>query len=153
MNTATLLPPQGEIRGKSHLFPARVYYEDTDTGGLVYHANYLRYAERARTEMLRVLGIHQRELTAKTGMIFTVYKADVQYLKPARLDDALLVETALKEIGAASVTISQVIRRPSGDSAEDIVRFNAQIACVGPDGKPMRLPAELKTSFENYATA
>ena len=149
MTAAALLPPQGEMRGKSHLFPVRVYYEDTDSGGLVYHANYLRYAERARTEMLRVLGIHQSDLAARMGLMFTVYKADVRYLKPARLDDALLVETAVREIGAASLTISQVIRR----SDEDIVRFNARIACVGRDGKPARLPAEMRSNFQSYASA
>src|SRR5204863_69493 len=89
----------------------------------------------------------------KTGLIFTVYKADVQYLKPARLDDALLVETALKEIGAASVTISQVIRRGAGDGAEDIVRLNAQIACIGRDGNPMRLPAAMKSSARRKTAA
>lgn len=146
-----LEPPTGEIHGKAHLFPVRVYYEDTDAGGMVYHANYLRYVERARTEMLRVLGIHQRDLTARTGIVFTVYKAEVQYLKSARLDDVLTVETALREIGAASVTVSQVIRRASGEDAEDMMRFDAQIACVGRDGKPARLPAELRSSLKDYA--
>lgn len=143
----------GELRGTSHFLPLRVYYEDTDAGGIVYHANYLRFAERGRTEMLRSIGIYQRELKSETGLIFAVYKGDVQYIKPAKLDDMLIVETTLIELSGASVRIRQMIRRALDEQrAEDLVLFHAQVVCVNADGRAARVPASMRKTLEPYVT-
>jgi acyl-CoA thioester hydrolase len=88
-------------------WPVRVYWEDTDAGGIVFYANYLKFFERARTEWLRALGIGQRELRETTGGIFVVGETTVRYLRPARLDDELLVTAAVQETGRASLIIAQ----------------------------------------------
>jgi acyl-CoA thioester hydrolase len=137
----------GELKGKTHVLPVRVYYEDTDAGGIVYHANYLRFAERGRTEMLRAVGIHQNALRAETGLAFAVYKGDVHYMKPAKLDDVLLVETELKELTGASMRVRQTIRR---DDGEDLVQFNAQVVCLTADGRAARLPNSLRDVLARY---
>ena len=123
--------------------PIRVYYEDTDATGSVYHANYLRYAERARTELLRRAGIEQTELRRQTGVTFAVSRCDVDYLAPAALDDTLEVHTYIDEIGGASIRAEQVVRR--GDRA--LARLRLRIACVGPDGRPARLPKGVRTAL------
>lgn len=145
----------GELRGKVHLLPLRVYYEDTDAAGIVYHANYLRFAERGRTEMLRTIGIEQNKLRADTGLAFAVYKGDVHYMKPARLDDELIVETALVELSGASVHIRQLIRRAvDGVPGEGLVEYHAHVVCMNAEGRAARLPADLRKVFEPYiATA
>ncbi|HPW31095.1 MAG TPA: tol-pal system-associated acyl-CoA thioesterase [Rhodoferax sp.] len=88
-------------------WPIRVYWEDTDAGGIVFYANYLKYFERARTEWLRQLGLEQRDLLESTGCIFVVSEANIKYLRPARLDDRLLVTAQLCEMGRSSFTIRQ----------------------------------------------
>lgn len=88
-------------------FPIRVYWEDTDAGGIVFYANYLKFFERARTEWLRSLGIGQQQLREQTGGIFVVTDARLRYLRPARLDDELIVTAQLQETGRASLTIVQ----------------------------------------------
>jgi len=143
----------GELRGKTHVLPLRVYYEDTDAGGIVYHANYLRFAERGRTEMLRSIGIHQKQLHAETGLAFAVYKGDVHYMKPAKLDDVLMVETALMDLSGASVHVRQIIRRALDDGRdEDLVQFNAQVVCMNAEGRAARLPQSLRKVLEPYVT-
>ena len=94
-------PTSGQMRGSVHFFPLRVYYEDTDAGGIVYYANYLKFAERGRTEFLRTLGIEQQRVRAETGLMFVMHEGEIKYKKPARLDDILVVETVLSELGAA----------------------------------------------------
>src|SRR3954466_4838229 len=95
-----------------HRFGVRVYYEDTDAGGVVYHANYLRFAERARTEALRDVGVPHAEMTAQHGLFFMVRRVKVDYLAPARLDDSLVVVTRPLAVRAASVELRQAILRP-----------------------------------------
>ena len=138
-----LTPTSGFLRGGVHVFPLRVYYEDTDAGGVVYYANYLKFAERGRTEFLRTLGIEQQRLRDETGVLFVMHEGEVKYKKPARLDDVLMVETTLAEVGAASVTMRQAIRR----GGEELVSFTAHVACTGADGKPVRMPAVVKTAL------
>jgi acyl-CoA thioester hydrolase len=151
MSHASLV--MGELRGKTHILPMRVYYEDTDAGGIVYHANYLRFAERGRTEMLRSIGIHQTALKAETGLIFAVYKGDVHYMKSAKLDDMIEVETALMELSGASIRIRQRISRvQDGTANEDLVQFNAQVVCINDDGRAARVPAALREKLEPYIT-
>jgi acyl-CoA thioester hydrolase len=91
----------------SFRFPVRVYWEDTDAGGIVFYANYLKFFERARTEWLRSLGVHQSALREQTGGIFVVGETSVRYLRPARLDDELIVTARLESAGRASLIIAQ----------------------------------------------
>ena len=123
-------------------FPVRVYYEDTDAGGVVYHANYLRFAERARTEFLRAIGVEQRELRERDGLGFVVRRCTVDYRAPARLDDALDVVTTIKAIRGAALDAVQEIRRSGEDEA--LVVLDLVIACVNAGGGPARLPARVR---------
>ena len=132
-----------ERQGETFVHPVRVYYEDTDTAGVVYYANYLKYAERGRTEALRALGIEQRELAARDGVQFVVRRVAAEFRLPAHLDDALEVVTRTTDIGGASLTMEQIIRR--GD--ETLVTLSVNICTVeaGGDraGRPVRLPTEV----------
>jgi acyl-CoA thioester hydrolase len=120
-----------------HRFSVRVYYEDTDAGGVVYHANYLRYAERARTEALRQAGIPHAELVANCGLMFMVHRAEIDYVRPAMLDDALVVETETMNVGGATLRLRQVVRGPNGVCADLRIR----LACVTTGGnRPARIP-------------
>ena len=137
------LPRDGAIADGAYLYPVRVYYEDTDAAGLVYYANYLKFAERARTEMLRRLGIEQERLRAQSGFFFVVRRCTVDYRLPARLDDDLVVVTRLAGLGAATLDLDQEVRR--GDS--ELVRLTIQVAAVGGNGKPQRIPAPLRATL------
>ncbi len=95
----------------SHVFPLRVYYEDTDSGGVVYYANYLKFAERARTELLRRYGIDHGALMERDGIVFAVRSCDIEYLKPARLDDMLEVHSGNLRLGGASLRMDQTVMR------------------------------------------
>ena len=129
-----------------HIYPVRVYYEDTDAAGIVYYANYLKYTERARTEMLRDLGAENARLMKTEGLAFAVRRCEVDFFKPARLDDLLSVETRLIDIGGASVVADQRVKR---DNAE-LVRMELKLACLSLDGRPARLPAAVKTRLEEF---
>ncbi len=131
-----------------HVLPVSVYWEDTDAGGIVYYANYLRYAERGRTELLRAIGIRQREFAAETGIVFAVRRVEAEYLAPARLEDRLDVVTRLVEIGGASVDMEQVIRR----DGEDLVRMMIRIVCVNDRGRATRLPPVVARAFRKFAS-
>jgi acyl-CoA thioester hydrolase len=139
-------------RAEEHIFPVRVYYEDTDAGGVVYYANYLRFAERARTEMLRRHGIESSELMAKEGIAFAVRHCEADYRRPARLDDRLEVRTRLLALGGASLEMEQRIVRVGrtcahgahdGDGIE-AVRLVLTLACMTRAGKAARIPAEVR---------
>lgn len=129
-----------------HRHPIRVYWEDTDAGGIVYHSNYLNFAERGRTEMVRTLGLNQSELAADGGCVFAVRHMDVDFLKPARLDDLLEVETVLTSVGGASMEVRQIIRRLDDDA--NLVRLDVRLAFITLDGKPARIPADLKNTLQ-----
>lgn len=128
-----------------HRHPIRVYWEDTDAGGIVYHSNYLNFAERGRTEMVRGLGMKQSEL-AEGGFAFAVRHMEVDFLKSARLDDLLEVESAIAEVGGASMQVGQVIRRL--DDCAELVRLDVRLAFISLDGRPARIPADLKRSLQ-----
>jgi acyl-CoA thioester hydrolase len=130
------LPPEGRLDGAEHHLPVRVYYEDTDLSGVVYHANYLRWMERGRTEMLRRVGIdHAASVAAGEGG-YAIAEVTLRYRLPARLDDALVVTTALEQVRAASLLIQQRVSRAGVVLAEaDLVA-----ALVAPDGRPRRQP-------------
>jgi acyl-CoA thioester hydrolase len=121
-----MVHPAGTLRDGAHHYPVRVYYEDTDAGGVVYHANYLRFAERARTEALRDLGVPHADMTADHGLMFMVRRVKLDYLEPARLEDSLVVVTRPMAIGGASVELSQMVQRSGGSS---LVRLEIQLVC------------------------
>ena len=126
----------------------RVYYEDTDAGGVVYYANYLKYLERARTEFIRALGVEQRALAEQSGLAFAVRSLSAEYLKPARLDDELLVTTAVAELGRAQVTFAQAIRR----DAETLLTAQVRVACLDlARGKPTAIPPTLYAQLDTLA--
>ena len=131
------------IAGTTHSLPVRVYYEDTDAAGIVYYANYLKFAERGRTEMMRNLGFAHSEIAEATGIVFTVRRCSADYRAAARLDDALTVETRIAEIGAATLSLDQQIRR----DGETIVALDVLVACVGRDGRPRRVPPGLRAAL------
>ncbi|MEO6078725.1 MAG: tol-pal system-associated acyl-CoA thioesterase [Steroidobacteraceae bacterium] len=123
-------------------WPVRVYYEDTDAGGVVYHASYLRYFERGRTEWLRAQGCSQAQLIKEQAVVFTVVSLDIQYHKPARLDELLQVVTQPKVAGGASLEFEQQLQR---DDGHVLARGKALVACVDATSfKPRRLPAALR---------
>ncbi|MGC8470200.1 MAG: tol-pal system-associated acyl-CoA thioesterase [Acetobacteraceae bacterium] len=140
-------PPAG-----CHVFALRVYYEDTDAGGIVYHASYLRFAERARTEALRALGVPHAELADLCGLIFVVRRIKVDYLRPARLDDALAVTTRVASLAGAAVRLVQEIRNTGGDAT--LVRLEVDLAVVRrSDGRPARLPPRWREALARLAGA
>ncbi len=128
--------------GAAFTWPIRVYWEDTDGGGVVYHANYVKFLERARTEWLRAKGYEQRALLLSTGVVFAVYSMQLQFLKPARLDDALHVSVLLTSCRRASFTVSQSIIDVR--SGAQLCRAEVEIACLDQATfRPIPIPAEL----------
>ena len=121
---------------KHHTLPIRIYYEDTDTAGIVYYANYLKFAERARTEMLRSCGINQSELLDTHNIGFVVRKVEIKFLKPARLDDLLTITTQLHDINKVSMNMKQIVYKDQ----EVLVTMQVKIAVVGADLKLANLP-------------
>lgn len=122
-------------------WPVTIYYEDTDVGGLVYHANYLKFFERARTEFLRTLGLHQQQLFAQE-MSFVVRNMNIDFLRGARLDDQLTVHTQIQQTRRASLIFAQELRN---DSDGVLCKATVNIACINPNKmKPIALPESLK---------
>jgi len=143
-------PSAGFFRGPVHVLPLRVYFEDTDAGGIVYYANYLRYMERGRSDMLRLAGIEQGsgpgdDIDSLTRTLFVVRRCEVEYLRPARLDDGLEVHTALTTIGGASLIMEQVVRRDGIDLVEAVIR----VGCVSGDGRPKRIPVSIRDALSS----
>jgi acyl-CoA thioester hydrolase len=138
--------PCGQIDGKTHTLPIRIYYEDTDVGGIVYYANYLKFAERARTEMLRLIGVNQSEMADRYGLVFAVRACAVEFLRPARLDDLIEVRSRLVQLAAATVSAAQAIWRGS----EELARLELRVACLRRNGRPARLPAAVRQALEPY---
>ena len=122
-----------------HRLELRVYYEDTDAGGIVYHANYLKFAERARTEMMRTLGADHGELHRKSGLTFVVRRCLVDYRRPARLDDALEVWTRIVRLGGASLDLRQEVCRDD----DLLVVLDVRLALLNAAHKPARFPSTL----------
>jgi acyl-CoA thioester hydrolase len=122
----------------------RVYYEDTDLAGIVYYANYLKFIERARTEWVRELGIDQGALKAETGIVFAVRRVEADYLRPARFDDLLRVETALVQVTGARIVVQQDVWR----GEERLFAAQVTLVCLTDQGAAARLPAALRVKFE-----
>jgi acyl-CoA thioester hydrolase len=136
-------PPSGLIQGRLHLFAVRAYFEDTDLSGVVYHANYLRWFERARSDFVRLLGIDQRAVNEAGEGAFAVADLTIRYAAPARLDDAVLIETTCEELGAASCRMLQRAFKDQVLLAEARLR----IGFVAPDGRPRRMPPGWRAAF------
>ncbi|HEY4164481.1 MAG TPA: tol-pal system-associated acyl-CoA thioesterase [Dongiaceae bacterium] len=134
-------------RGQAHPYRLRVYFEDTDAGGMVYYANYLKFAERARTEMLRAAGFNHAEMVAKDGLMLVVRRCAADFHRSARLDDELEVATRVTELSGAAVTLEQVIRRVEAGKAEGeiLVGLEVSVACITDKGRPTRLPERLRS--------
>lgn len=131
-------------------FPVRVYYEDTDSGGVVYYANYLKFLERARTEWLRAAGFEQPELVRDHNVIFVVRSVAIEYLQPAHFNDALMVTVQLEKIGSCTLDIYQTVERDTR-----LVDARVQIVCVDNRNgfKPVRIPAVIRQQLESKNNA
>lgn len=141
-------PYSGRFDGARHLFALRVYYEDTDLSGIVYHANYLRWFERARSDMVRLLGIDQRAALEAGDGVYSVADLFIRYLAPARLDDAVTIESTAIELGAASVRLNQRALKGEVLLAEAQVR----VGFVSPEGRPRRQPEAWREAFRTVFT-
>lgn len=125
--------------------PVRVYYEDTDTAGIVYYANYLRFIERGRTEFLRELGYSQKQIAEETGLAFAVRSVAAEYLMPARLDDELVVASRIESLGRVQVIFDQRVLR--GDQV--LLEAKVRVVCMDPaKGKPAPMPSDIYEKFK-----
>ena len=129
-----------------HHWPIRIYYEDTDSGGVVYHSNYLKYMERARTEWLRDFKVDQKSLKDNLNLIFFVHEIDIKFVRPAVFNDEIEVQTKLEKLGSVKIELEQKIFR----STEILIESRVVVASVNSFSmKPMRIPNEIKLLMEN----
>jgi acyl-CoA thioester hydrolase len=139
----------GRIEGETHILPIRVYFEDTDAAGVVYHANFLKFCERGRSDFIRLLGIdHQSLANPERGeaAVFVVRRIEIDYLKPGRLDDVLEVVTHCLEVGSASLALGQEVRR-----AETVLaRAKVSVVLVSATGKPQRLGELVRGALQRF---
>ena len=145
---ATSAPTSGRIADGVHVLPLRVYYEDTDAAGIVYYANWLRFLERGRTELLRVLGQEHSVLKQERGLNWVVRRCAIDYLKPARLDETIEVRTRCGELRGASLDMIQEATR----GADVLVRAELMVACMGEGGRPVRLPPQVREALGKVAS-
>lgn len=143
----TVTPADGLFVSGVHYFPVRVYFEDTDLSGVVYHANYLRYMERARSDMLRVAGIDQRAAKEAGEGVYAVAEAALRYRRPARLDDDLVVRSTVREVTPARCVIAQSIWRHE----EQLTEGSVTVAFLDPTGRPRRQPADWISRFQSLS--
>lgn len=141
-------PTSGRFDGPVHRFAVRAYFEDTDLSGMVYHANYLRWFERARSDMLRLLGIDQRAAHEAGEGAYAVAELHIRYLAPARLDDTVLIESRVEELGAASCRMRQ--RALRGDTLLSEARL--RVGFVSPSGRPRRQPDAWRAAFASLVS-
>lgn len=137
----------GRIEDGRHILPVRVYYEDTDFSGIVYHANYLKFMERGRSDFLRLLGVHHTELAGGEGapdLAFVVRHMELDFRSPARIDDVLTVTTWTREVRGARFFLDQTVSR-DGDI---LVAAAVMAAAIDPRGRPVRLPADMRQKLE-----
>ena len=132
----------GKITNAIHRLPLRVYYEDTDFSGSVYHANYLKFCERARSDFLRVVGVDQNQMIA-TGTAFVVRRMVCEFLRPARFDDVIIVETMPTKMAGARFDLSQRVLR----GAEVLFTTEVTVAMIDRRGRPMRIPPDMAAKF------
>ncbi|MDF1717290.1 MAG: tol-pal system-associated acyl-CoA thioesterase [Antarcticimicrobium sp.] len=127
----------------THRFPIRVYYEDTDMGGIVYHANYLRYIERARSDWVRQLGNDQNAMR-DAGLVWVVRRIEADYITTAKFEDELEVETTLRSISGVRLVMDQVVKR----DGTPIFTAAVTAVCMNTEGRPVRLPAEIRALMQ-----
>ena len=140
-------PTAGSIDGREHLLPVRVYYEDTDFTGVVYHANYLRYFERGRSDYLRLAGVSHTELRARPEpLAFVVRAMDLKFVRPARVDDALLVHTVYRPPQGPRLPIRQHITR----AGELLASAEVEVACIRLDGRPVKPPSDIVAKLAKW---
>ena len=147
--TDLLQPSSGILEGGLHRFAVRVYFVDTDLSGVVYHANYLHWFEQARSEMLRLLGIEQRRVQEAGEGAYAVAELTIRYLRPARLDDEVVIESRAVELRAASCRMYQQAWR----GADLLAEARLRIGFVGPDGRPRRQPEAWRQAFATISPA
>jgi acyl-CoA thioester hydrolase len=147
--TALPSPAGGVLDDAVHRYALRVYYEDTDAGGVVYHANYLRWFERARSDLLELLGIDQAGAAAAGEGAYVVTEANLRYLAPARLGDTVMLETRAATLGASTSTLLQTAWRGETRLVEGLVR----VTFVDSDGRPRRQPAAWRQAFAAFAAS
>lgn len=140
------MPGSGVMRDGCHVFPIRVYYEDTDAAGVVYYANYLRFAERARTEMLRLVAEPSMRAMSSDGGAFMVRRCALDYRAPARLDERIEVRSRLVAIKGATLVARQTVMR----AAEVLVDIDVEVACMTRAGRPTRVPAALRDALTPF---
>jgi acyl-CoA thioester hydrolase len=134
----------GRIEGSLHVLPIRVYYEDTDFSGAVYHANYLKFCERGRSDVLRLLGIDQRaRWEGEAALAFVVTRLNCAFLRPARIDDLLEVETRLARLTGARLDLDQRVMR----AGNRLFEAEVTVALVGSDGRPARIPRDITSAL------
>ena len=147
-------PSAGRFEGRTHILPVRIYYEDTDFSGLVYHANYLRYFERGRSDYLRLAGVHHSELlAAENPTAFAVNKITLDFLKPARIDDALVVKTAYETIRGPRITVRQSLVRSADGNPEVLVNALVEACCISLTGRPKKPPSLLLERLKPFLEA
>ena len=146
MNADPGLMLSGQIADGEHRYSVRIFYEDTDAGGIVYYARYLHFAERARSEILRLAGLEQSAMRENHDMIFAVRRCQVDYRRPARLDDLVEVRSRLTELRGAKLCAVQGIWR----AGEELVRLVVDIASLRGDGRPTRIPAPVRAALEPF---
>jgi len=140
-------PVSGTLVGNTHILPVRVYYEDTDFSGIVYHANYLRFMERGRSDCLRLMGIHHSELgTGEAPVAWTILRMEIDFKRPARIDDLLEVHTAYTGMTGARLYASQKVVK----QGTDLVRADIHAACITLDGKPTRIPRGAREILQQH---
>jgi acyl-CoA thioester hydrolase len=140
-------PTAGRFEGQTHVLPVRVYYEDTDFAGIVYHANYLKFLERGRTDFLRLAGLDQGALwTGEDKIAFVVYRMSLDFLKPARVDEALIVETRFAAKGGVRLIGDQLIRR--GDKI--LLRAKVEVVGIDGQGRPRKPPRALASALQPF---
>lgn len=141
--------PDGIINGDRHFYAVRVYYEDTDLSGITYHANYLRWFERARSDLLRRLDIDQRAAIEAGEGAYALSEVNLKYLRPAKLDDDVVIETRCTELKAASCRMHQQARR--GDDL--LAEAHLRVGFVSPSGRPIRQPEEWRAAFARFVNS
>jgi acyl-CoA thioester hydrolase len=141
----------GDAAGQRHVLPVRVYFEDTDAGGVVYHASYVRFCERGRTDFLRLLGADARGMIdgsdSREPAAFVVRRMNCEFLRPGRMDDLLEVETKVKDLGGASITLLQAV----SCKGRKIFEAEVTVVLVSMSGKPLRLSDAVRAAFQAHA--
>ena len=136
----------GRIEGTVHLYPVRVFFEDTDLSGIAYHANYLKWCERARSDLLRVMGVDQRAAMGAGEGYYAVSEAHIRWRRPAKFEDLLVVKTSAREIRAASSVMRQEIWRDD----ELLAEVDVTAAFLSANGRPKRQPPQWRAAFESF---